>query len=271
MRKGLHIGTSGWSYEKDWKDVFYHSRDSMLRQYLSVFKTAEINSTFYSLPQPKLIRHLSQAVREDIFFTAKFPRKVTHDERLNLSGEGGAVLAEFFSLMKPLLPRLEALLIQLPPWKVSSMADFETFLSQLDPDFRYAVEFRDETWLTNRTWSLLEDYGIANVIVDEPKLPIDLRITSDFAYIRWHGHGTNPWFNYQYSVEELEDWEPRLHDLMSQTESVLGYFNNHFGGNAPLNALQMLRIMNMISSSQRRKLERMETFMSVRQTSLEDF
>jgi uncharacterized protein YecE (DUF72 family) len=173
--------------------------------------------------------------------------------------------------MKPLSTRLEALLIQLPPWKISSMADFETFLNQLDPDFRYAVEFRDETWLTKKTWNLLEDYGLAHVIVDEPKLPIDLRITSDFAYIRWHGHGTNPWFNYQYSILELEEWEPRLNDLMGRTETVLGYFNNHFGGKAPLNALQMLKIMKMISSPQQRKLERMEAFMAVEQTSLEDF
>jgi uncharacterized protein YecE (DUF72 family) len=271
MRKGLHIGTSGWSYEKDWKDVFYYSRDSMLRQYLSVFHTAEINSTFYALPRPTLIKHLSKSVREDVFFTAKLPRKVTHDSRLHLDGEGGEVLTEFFSLMKPLGKRLEALLIQLPPWKMSSMGNFENFLSQLDPAFRYAVEFRDESWLTNSTWKLLEDYGLAHVVVDEPKLEIDLRITSDFSYIRWHGHGTNPWFNYQYSMQELEMWKPRLENLLSRTETVFGYFNNHFGGKAPLNALQMLSILQMISPAQKRKLERMEAYLSVEQTSLEDF
>ena len=90
------------------------------------------------------------------------------------------------------------------------MGDLETFLSFLDSSFRYAIEFRDESWLTNEVWNLLEDYGIANVIVDEPKLPIDLRITTDFSYIRWHGHGENPWFNYRFSIEELEPWVPRL-------------------------------------------------------------
>lgn len=243
----------------------------MLQQYLAVFHTAEINSTFYSMPRPTLIRHLTKGVRSDAFFTAKIPRIVTHDKKLQLDEEGRNVLSDFFSLMKPMGARLEALLIQLPPWKQAAMGDFETFLSELDSGFRYAVEFRDESWLTNSTWKLLEDYGIANVIVDEPKLPIDLRITSDFSYVRWHGHGSKPWYNYQYSPQELEQWQPRIENLMNRTEAVLGYFNNHFGGKAPLNALQMLQILQMLSPSQKRKLERMQQFFSVKQTSLEDF
>ncbi len=90
MRKGLHIGTSGWSYidKTGWLDVFYHSRKSLLKQYLAVFQTAEINSTFYSLPRPTFVKHLT-TLKGDKFFTAKIPRKVTHDHRLELKGEGG--------------------------------------------------------------------------------------------------------------------------------------------------------------------------------------
>ncbi|MFX1271554.1 MAG: DUF72 domain-containing protein, partial [Promethearchaeota archaeon] len=87
-RKGLHIGTSGWSYESDWKDVFYYSGKSLLQQYLAIFETAEINSTFYALPQPNFVKHLT-SLKEGKFFTAKLPKKVTHDSRLNLLGEGG--------------------------------------------------------------------------------------------------------------------------------------------------------------------------------------
>ncbi len=273
MRKGLHIGTSGWSYDDDkgWRGVFYHSRRSLLQQYLRVFHTAEINSTFYALPTPSFIKHLANIEDKDVFFTAKLPKKITHEHRLDLSGEGGAVLSDFFSLMEPVKHRLEALLIQLPPWDISNMADVESFFSGLDDSFRYAIEFRHESWLNNRVWKLLEDYGVAHVIVDEPKLPISLRITTDFAYIRWHGHGSRPWYNYRYSVEELEAWRPRLEDLMGRSETVLAYFNNHFSGHAPLNALQMLSLMETINSRQTMKLERMLTHMSVTQTSLDEF
>ncbi|MFW9803161.1 MAG: DUF72 domain-containing protein [Candidatus Thorarchaeota archaeon] len=269
-RKGLHIGTSGWSYESDWKDVFYYSGKSLLQQYLAIFETAEINSTFYSLPQPNFIKHLA-SLKEGKFFTAKLPKKVTHDSRMNLLGEGGEVLKSFFSLMSPIQNKIAALLIQLPPWDISKMADLEAFLSQLDSSFRYAIEFRDESWLSQKTSRLLEDYGVAYVIVDEPKLPIDLRVTTDFAYVRWHGHGVNPWYNYLYSEEELMAWKPRLEDIMNRTELVLGYWNNHFSGNSPFNALQMLQLMERITPRQLQKLKLMENFISIKQTSLEDF
>ena len=270
MKKGLHIGTSGWSYEKDWKGTFYTTGGSMLKYYLNYFQTAEINSTFYALPRPNFIKHLS-SLDEHVFFTAKLPKKVTHDNRLNLPGEGGETLREFFRLLDPIRDRIPVLLIQLPPWDISTMGDLETFLSFLDPSFRYAIEFRDESWLKNEVWNLLEDYGVANVIVDEPKLPIDLRITADFSYIRWHGHGTNPWFNYRFSLEELEAWVPRLGQVTDSVDTTFGYFNNHFAGNAPLNALQLLSLIERISPKQQAKLDRMIKATETSQSTLDSF
>ena len=273
MRKGLHIGTSGWSYEKDWKGVFYSGGGSLLKQYLKYFYTAEINSTFYALPQPNFVRNLS-TLDDRVIFTAKLPKIVTHDTRLQLrvkEGLGGETLNEYFRLLEPLHGRLQVLLIQLPPWDISKFGDLETFFSALDPSFRYAIEFRDESWLIQKVWSLIEDYGIAHVIVDEPKLPIDLRVTADFSYIRWHGHGENPWFNYRYSLEELEPWVPRLEQVTNSVETTFGYFNNHFSGNAPLNAFQMLSLMNTINPKQQVKLDRMLETSATTQATLDEF
>ncbi|MFW9810292.1 MAG: DUF72 domain-containing protein [Candidatus Thorarchaeota archaeon] len=270
MIKGLHIGTSGWSYDKDWKGIFYSSGGSLLKQYLKYFYTAEINSTFYSLPQPKFVKHLS-TLDSNVFFTAKLPKKVTHDSKLDLSGEGGSTLREYFRLLEPLHGRVQVLLIQLPPWDISKFSDIENFFSALDSSFRYAIEFRDESWLIQRVWSLLEDYGVAHVIVDEPKLPIDLRITADFSYIRWHGHGENPWFNYRYSIEELEPWVDRLEKVTSSVDTTLGYFNNHFAGNAPLNAFQMLSLLKKINPKQQVKLDRMLKATKTSQSTLDSF
>ncbi|TFF91048.1 DUF72 domain-containing protein, partial [Candidatus Thorarchaeota archaeon] len=227
MLRGLHIGTSGWSYSKDWKGVFYSSTTSMLRQYLYLFDTAEINSTFYALPKENFIKHLER-VNPEKFFTAKLPKKVTHDNRLDLTGEGAEVLDRFFDLMRPVREKVPVLLIQLPPWSIDTMADLETFFSSLDSGFRYAIEFRHESWLIPEVWNLLESYRVAHVIVDEPLLPIDLRVTTDFAYIRWHGHGHKPWYRYRYQEEELEEWLPRLEKVSNESSTVFGYFNNHF-------------------------------------------
>jgi uncharacterized protein YecE (DUF72 family) len=270
MRKGLHIGTSGWSYSKDWKDVFYTTGTSMLQQYLNYFDTAEINSTFYALPKPVFIKHLSKIDRKK-FFTAKLPKKVTHDHRLDLSGNAAHVLDEFYHLFEPISDRVDVLLIQLPPWELSKMSDLEGFLTQLRTPYRYAIEFRHRSWLIDSVRNLLEKYDIANVIVDEPLLPIDLRITTDFSYIRWHGHNKNLWYNYRFSMDELRNWTPRIQQLESQVGSIYGYFNNHFAGNAPLNALQLLSLLGTITPHQERKMLKMLEGDEIQQMFLNDF
>jgi len=46
----IFLGTSGWSY-RDWIGPFYIRQDkSMLKAYCKVFKTVEIDSTFYRYP-----------------------------------------------------------------------------------------------------------------------------------------------------------------------------------------------------------------------------
>jgi uncharacterized protein YecE (DUF72 family) len=270
LRKGLHIGTCGWSYP-EWKGIFYGSNRTMLQQYFTYFDVAEINSTFYGSLKDSIIQYLMAALSETKHFTAKIPHRVTHDNRLNLGSEAGAILTDFFDRMRPMSPRLGVLLIQLPPWDISTFGDLETFFSALDPDFRYAIEFRHESWIHPRIWRLLEDYQVAHVIVDEPRLPINMRVTTDFVYVRLHGHGSNPWYNYRYSDDELLDWKERLIHLLDGTETVYTFFNNHFFGFGPINALQMIELMNRIRPVQKEKLERMLPQLAISQTTLDEY
>ncbi len=241
-----------------------------MQQYLRYFYTAEINSTFYALPQRGFIRHLSQIESPRVFFSAKLPRAITHDARLVLQGEDAQVIHRFFDLMRPLADRLACLLIQLPPWPRTKMGDLEQFLSSLDETFRYAIEFRHHSWLVPEVRKVIEAYNIAQVVVDEPLLPVDLTVTTDFAYVRWHGHGTRIWYDYRYSTEELQQWVPRFNALLDQVGTVLGYFNNHFEGNAAVNALEMLHLLGLANKLQEAKLARMHRQMSVDQTTLDD-
>jgi uncharacterized protein YecE (DUF72 family) len=51
----VHVGTSGWYYDH-WKGPFYSEtlkKDRFLESYADRFKTVEINSSFYHLPQEK--------------------------------------------------------------------------------------------------------------------------------------------------------------------------------------------------------------------------
>jgi uncharacterized protein YecE (DUF72 family) len=94
--------------------------------------------------------------------------------------------------------KLACLLIQLPPKYVYNPQNLEAFFQMLDPMFRYAVEFRNLTWLmpATKTFELLKQYEVAFTIVDEPLLPPEVHLTTDFAYFRWHGRGDEIWFDY---------------------------------------------------------------------------
>ncbi len=247
----IFLGTSGWSYN-EWVGPFYKSRKNKLSYYSKVFKTAEIDSTFYSFPQEGFIWGWLKATESDFTFTAKLPQLITHEKKLNLKKGVEHDLKRFCELMRPLQQRgrLGCFLIQLPPKFRYELNILEDFFSILPKDFRFAVEFRHISWMKSNTWKLLENYNVAYTIVDEPLLPPEVHITSDFVYIRWHGKGDRPWFNYLYKKEELVPWIPRIKEVSDSTEKVYGYFNNHFHGYAVENCLQVLEMLGELSPKQ---------------------
>ena len=261
----IRIGTSGWSYS-DWEGVFYKPGESKFQKYCRVFETVEIDSTFYSYPDPEIIEALAKSSPKGFSFSAKIPSMITHEKKLDLSKGVEKDLERFLNLLEPLkrAGKLAALLIQLPPKYTYQQKDaLKGFLDILPRDFRFAVEFRDPSLLRADVLQILSSHGVAYTIVDEPLLPPETYITtSDFAYIRWHGRGKRPWYYYHYRREELEEWRPRLEEVSRQVKQVYGYFNNHFKGYAVHNALQVLDILGIITPAQRRILEEVEKALS---------
>jgi uncharacterized protein YecE (DUF72 family) len=256
-KNNILLGTSGWSY-KEWEGNFYQKKTSetKLRAYSRVFKTAEIDSTFYRNPTKGTVMGWLKYSPSDFVFTAKLPKTVTHDNMLGLKKEVKNELEIFLDLMRPLQlgGKLACLLIQLPPKYSYNPDNLEAFFQLLDPMFRYAVEFRNKTWLLpeTKTFSLLERYNVAYTIVDEPLLPPEVHIPADFAYFRWHGHGENIWFDYRYTQEELEPWVQKVEQTAVKVKKVYGYFNNHYHGYAPENCLQLIERLGLLTEEQKK-------------------
>ncbi len=232
----IRLGCSGWDY-RDWADIFYKSKDeSKLQAYSRIFNTAEINSTFYSYPSQGIVFGWSKYTPLDFRFAVKLNRQITHEKMLDISKGAGDDLKRFTELLRPLQDsgKLACILIQLPPGMKFRKDRIEEFLKILPADLRFALEYRNETWLTQEAHKLLSDYYVSAVAVDEPLLPPEIRLTSDIAYVRWHGRGEKMWYNYRYSREELAQWVPKIRE-MSQSADVYGYFNNHYHGYAPEN------------------------------------
>ena len=260
-KDNIHLGTCGWSY-REWEGNFYpkKSSESKLRSYSRVFKTAEIDSTFYRNPSRGSVLGWLKYSPSDFVFSAKLPKTITHDNVLGLKKDVRTDLEVFLDLMQPLQlgGKLACLLIQLPPKYCYNPQNLEAFFQLLDSRFRYAVEFRNLTWLLpgTETFKLLEKYQVAYTIVDEPLLPPEVHVTADFAYFRWHGKGENIWFDYRYSPEELEPWVEKVQQTAKVAKNVFGYFNNHYHGYAPENCLQLLERLGLLSLEQKRVMAR---------------
>ena len=273
----MFLGTSGWSY-KEWIGPFYTKKDkSMLRAYAKVFRTVEINSTFYRYPSKGTVMGWVKYSPEGFVYSAKLPKLITHEKKLDLHEGVEEDLQKFIELMEPisLSGKLGCLLIQLPPKFGYNPGRLENFFGILPTHIRFAVEFRNLSWIRKETWTLLEKYQIAYTIVDEPLLPPEIHITSNMAYFRWHGHGTRPWFNYRYHTEELEPWIPKVRETAQKVEKVYAYFNNHYHGYAVENCLQVLEMLGVLTLEQTEARNRVKNYFRrsarVKQPTLEAF
>jgi uncharacterized protein YecE (DUF72 family) len=255
----LYFGCAGWSY-KEWVGAFYDHGKSMLKQYSSVFDTVELDSSFYKAPDEGTILGLTRYTDRGFMFSAKMNRKFTHDLRLRLDEQTQDQLEAFVELFDPLLTqdRLGCLLVQLPPSLNRDDELLENFLAALPHRYDYVIEFRHESWMDDATWRILSKYQVAYCIVDEPLLSSAIHVTSPIGYIRWHGRGERPWYDYRYTPLQLRDWIPKIRDLQRNTEKTFGIFNNHFHGYAPENCIQTMKMLNIAQPKHDKYLKRLQ-------------
>ena len=274
------IGCSGWSYD-DWIESFYPAslgskKSEWLAYYAKFFPTVEINSTFYRVPNSDIVKAWIEkgSKIEKFEFSVKMPEVVTHESIVNDSAEKAAAQASSFEsiCIEPLANAglLGSVLIQLSP---KFTLDDEKSLNKLralfevvnHEKFSYATEFRHRTWLNEAgtdlkadVLDLLREFKITNVIVDGPGFPITRSLTSNIAYVRFHGRNYDIWFrdekeddyrinryDYLYTDEQLNIWKPKIEELMENAEKVRVYFNNHGRAKAVKNALFMMDLIGL--------------------------
>jgi uncharacterized protein YecE (DUF72 family) len=211
----IRIGISGWRY-KGWRGVFY-PEDLPQRRELEyaagIFRSVEINGTFYSLQRPESFEAWAAATPDDFVFAVKGPRFITHMKKLN---DCETPLANFFaSGLFRLGQKLGPILWQLPPHLGFDAKRLERFFKLLPRDtqkaaslarrhdhrldnhanvrprvkmpLRYAIEIRHESFRVADFIQLLREQDIALVCADAVDWPRLMDLTSDFVYCRLHG------------------------------------------------------------------------------------
>ncbi len=237
----IRIGTSGWVYNH-WRGVFYpeelRQRD-WFQYYAREFDTVEINNSFYRLPSDLAFDAWREQAPPRFLYAVKASRFLTHMKKLLDPEEP---LKTFFERASHLGPTLGPVLYQLPPhWHVN-LARFEHFLAALPKGYTHVVEFRDQSWVVEPVFQLMEQRHVAHCLHDMRPLNIPIRITAPPIYIRFHGDAEHAG---SYPKNTLETWAARISEWHRSDLPVFAYFNNDPHGYAVENALSLKALLGL--------------------------
>jgi uncharacterized protein YecE (DUF72 family) len=253
MTAKLLLGTQGWNYD-GWVGPFYPpktSKQEMLSLYSRVFNTVEIDSTFYAIPAEGSVRSWAARTPAEFTFSVKLPSEITHKNRLKDSRE---YFVQFIERMRSLKHKLGCVLIQLPPdFSPGERQSLMAFLKLLPTDIRFAIEFRDQKWITEQTLKELNEHRVALTLTDskwidrDSILSISEHATIDFVYIRWLGPRELTDFSHIQidRSKEISQWEEFFVNIMGRVSVIFGYFNNHFQGHSPASCNNFKRVLGM--------------------------
>ena len=175
--------------------------------------------------------------------------------------------ARFWVSLEPLRTagKLGAILLQYPDWFVISHQNKDEILRARErlPDDRLAVEFRNETWMSERnraeTLAFLAAHDLTYVAVDEPQgfpssvPPVAAVTSARLAVVRFHGRNAQNWkkkgisaaerFDYRYTKEELAEWLGKIEHLADDAEEVHVLMNNCYADKAVTNARELVALL----------------------------
>jgi uncharacterized protein YecE (DUF72 family) len=263
----LRVGPAGWNY-KDWEGIVYppgRSQDALafLADYCD---TIEINSSFYAPPRPKDAASWARRVRHNphFRFTAKAWQRITHESR---GADEAALAADCDTIRSSLGPLAEAgalgaVLIQFP-WRFRGTAENREYLDTLFrhlKDFPLALEVRHASWDQDSFYYFLRERGVAFCNVDQPVIGNSIkpgnRATARLGYFRLHGRNYANWFkedagrdaryDYLYSKEEIRQLSNQIRNVHQNTEEMYAVTNNHFRGQALVNAIEIMEELDAV-------------------------
>ena len=256
----IHIGPAGWSYQ-DWIGPVYPPGKKVdeLLTIAKRFNCIELNSSFYRVPSRRLVRSWADrlAAERGFTFTVKVWQRFTHEMKGSRDEVEG-----FIHVFDPLLERgqVGAFLLQFP-WSFANDPQRRRLLETLGGWFREhptAVELRHVSWNAAETFDLLSASGLSFCNIDQPVIgksmpPTEIVTNPRLGYVRLHGRNYGNWFrddagrderyDYLYGDRELEEWTDRAQRLARNVEELYIITNNHFRGQALVNAFQIRALL----------------------------
>jgi uncharacterized protein YecE (DUF72 family) len=227
----LYIGCAVWSFSGWIGDIFPTGTRSKkyLHVYSHYFPTVEGNTTFYAVPQPKIIDRWYNETPADFRFCLKLPRDYTHSGLLWPQLQKSFA---FLDLVSNLQEKLGMVFLQLPPkYHAGYFDDLADFLVELAAEnIPLGLEVRHPDWFEAENAADLHDLlvhtQVDRVILDtqaiyrsasdpnlpfickKPDVPLVTTVANDNILIRFVSHPRRD-FNepfMRYWIEPIKTW-----------------------------------------------------------------
>jgi uncharacterized protein YecE (DUF72 family) len=222
----IFFGCAKWG-RKDWIGKIYPKgtpEKEFLRFYAHHFDSIELNATHYNIPKVEWIKRWKSLVHEDFIFCPKVYQAISHWNRLR---NAERATEHFCEAIRHFDQHLGMAFLQLPPnFSPKTFLDLELYLESFPKDIELALELRHPEWFANpkvsdQTYHLLKEYGVASVITDTSghRDVLNLRLPSPVAFIRFVGNNLHPT-----DYTRIDDWVNRIDQWFSKGLERLYFF-----------------------------------------------
>ncbi len=253
----IRVGTASWA-DPGFVEAWYPKQlpaAERLSWYAEHFNLVELNSSFYAIPEARMVERWCHQTPPGFVFDVKLHRLLSRhstdvktlppDLRSGVESRNGkviltaalekAVTKRFLEQVQPLLlfKRMGAFLLQLSPSfgpRHHSLTELDDLLGELH-GHSVAIELRNADWVSEKHLEVTKEFfrkrGLSFVSVDAPQeshfmiLPnVDLVTSPELAYLRLHGRNAKGYIRGR-SVAERFDYKYNAKELKEIAERAV--------------------------------------------------
>lgn len=267
MKKVIKIGLTTWSEHGH----LFQKNQLTLAEYASTFPVVEVDTFFYAIPHPDTVKKWVEQTPDSFKFIVKAHQAMTlHRSWSDFFESEKEMYVRYQAAISPLKDsgKLAAILFQFPPTfrcETASLVYLKR-LKRICGKLPVAVEFRHQSWLSpeykDKTIAFLTYHYLTLVTVDEPQVPdesvpyMPVTTTKTTGVVRLHGRSLEGWQRkdedwrkfrtlYRYNERELASLQKDFIKMAQEVESLYVIFNNNSGGDAGVNALNVIESMKL--------------------------
>ncbi len=204
----VYVGCAKWN-RSDLKGFYPRGTKDELKYYATQFNCIELNATFYKMPDFKQVETWKHKTPDGFRFFPKLTDIISHYRRLINVQEP---IENFCNAVSAFEEKLGMVFLQLHDnFSPKDFNRLEQVLRHFPKGIPLAVEVRNEQWfsdssVSHRYTQLLEELGIANILVDTAgrRDMLHMRLTGPEAFIRYVGA------NHPSDITRLDDWVARI-------------------------------------------------------------